>query len=149
MGSDAGMAADFINSFIHFLGYWLYEPVFHIYDILPFHESLSQWRLEFTNGYFNAYLKPMFIGFCFNLAVEAVFGPGFGSILNLFGDLIAIAHFFDNIGVGLVHVTKGVLGFPVYIICSLAPYVLPPIITIVLVLTTIKGIRNCFRAKVQ
>lgn len=147
MGSDAGTAADFINAFIHFLGYWLYQPVYHLYDLLPFSESITQWRGEFTDAYFNAYLKPMFIGFCINVAVEATFGSIFGSLFNLVGDLAAIIHFFDNIGVGIVHAAKGILGLPVYIVCLFGPYVLPPIITIIFIVTTIKGIRNCFNSK--
>ena len=149
MGSDAGTAANFINAFIHFLGYWLYQPVYHLYDLLPFSESITQWRGEFTDAYFSAYLKPMFIGFCINVAVEATFGAAFGSLFNLIGDFAAIIHFFDNIGVGIVHVAKGILGLPVYLVCLFGPYILPPIITIGILVKIIGAISGLFSSKTQ
>ena len=140
---DSG-AADTINYIIHLLGVILYDPVYYLYDLLPFSDKISAWRLEYTATFFDAYLKPIFIGFCVNLAVEGVFGAAFGTIFNLVGDIAVMIHFFDNVGVGLVHIGKGVLGFPVYILASIGPYILPPIITIYTLFMIFGGICGAF-----
>ena len=149
MSPDAGMAADFINQIIHLIGVILYQPVEYIYDLLPFHESISQWRLDFMHTYLNGYIKPMLIGFCFNLAIQGVFGVPLGTLIDLFGDLMAICHFFDNPVQGLIHITKGILGFPVYIGAMFGPAVFPPIITVAFLYKMIGFLRKCLHSNVD
>lgn len=134
------IVADIIGGIFHLLGMILYDPVYWLYDILPFSESISAWREEFLSSYFDLYLMPIFMGIAMNIAVEGVFGVAIGSLINLLGDIFAVSHFCSNLTTGLIFMAKGVLGAPIFLIVLLAPFVLPPIMMYIFFMSILEAI---------
>lgn len=122
------IVVDIIGYIFHLLGAILYDPVYWLYEMLPFSESISAWREEFISAYFDVYLKPIIMGIALNIAIEGVCGVVFGSIINFLGDMIAVSQFCGSLTTGLVFLVKGVLGAPIFLVVLLAPFILPPII---------------------
>ena len=134
---------DYMDEILHILWVLLYEPLYCIYDLLPFAESITTWRAEFIANFAHTHLVHFITGFAFNVAIAATFGPAFGSVLDLIADIIAINHFFENVSAGLLALGKTIIEVPIFIILLIGPYVFPPIFMAFFYYRLIGILRHC------
>lgn len=128
------------------LSYWLgmifYAPWEGLYDLLPWHEALSAWRLDFMHDFITGSLFP-FIGFLAAwIGMSIIFGPFMGSMAAVL--LAGISLFQAMPGASdweiLFSLLKKILGFYVCVALGLAPYVIPPVLTVLTAFSLKQGV---------
>ena len=119
---------DTICTIFHWLGIIIYDPYDYLYCLLPWHESITQWKNDFIFDYLQKYIGPIILDIGYTAIVEYYLGPAAGTFFDIGSHIVAFYHFFHNLGEGLIYLFLGIVKTPIVLILALGPLIGPIIL---------------------
>lgn len=140
--------SDIISLFLGLLEFVytvLYEPAGWLISVIPFGSDFVAWKDGFISGYVSTYILPIIFDVVMTFTVSVVAGPELGGGFTVISNLIGIIHFFDHMWEGIAFLFWGFVKLPVFLVLLAGSVVVPPLVTLGMVLAAIELVSRISR----